>query len=227
MVEREERIVEVQPTADGSPTLYVPSMDEHYHSVKGALTESLHIFIHMGLQESHAEEPRVLEIGFGTGLNALLTLEEAKKGRVVHYTTLERFPLSQDVIEKLDYASFVSDEMASFYLSLHQAPWNSWVQLTPFFHLRKVEADFTVLELKEKYDVIYFDAFAPEKQPEMWSQEIFDQMYACLDEGGILVTYCAKGEVRRMLQRAGFTVERLPGPPQGKREILRARKIFP
>ena len=176
MVEREERIVEVQPTADGSPTLYVPSMDEHYHSVKGALTESLHIFIHMGLQESKAAEPRVLEIGFGTGLNALLTLEEAKKGRVVHYTTLERFPLSQDVIEKLDYASFVSDEMASFYLSLHQAPWNEWVQLTPFFHLRKVEADFTTLEIKEKYDVIYFDAFAPEKQPEMWSQEIFDKI---------------------------------------------------
>ena len=90
-----------------------------------------------------------------------------------------------------------------------------------------MEADFTTLEIKEKYDVIYFDAFAPEKQPEMWSQEIFDRMYACLDEGGILVTYCAKGEVRRMLQRAGFTVERLPGPPQGKREILRARKIFP
>jgi len=227
MVEGEERKVEIQSTADGSQTLFVPSLDEHYHSVKGALTESLHIFIHMGLRESKAAEPRVLEIGFGTGLNALLTLEEAKQGRAVHYTTLERFPLAMDVIEKLDYSAFVSEEMAPCFLSLHQSSWNEWVQLTPGFHLRKIEADFVTLEMKEKYDVVYFDAFAPEKQPEMWSQEVFNRMYACLNDDGILVTYCAKGEVRRRLQRAGFKVERLPGPPQGKREILRARKIFP
>ncbi len=225
MVEREERKVEIQATEDGSQTLFVPSLDEHYHSVKGALTESLHIFIRMGLQECRAAEPRVLEVGFGTGLNALLTLQEGK--RVVHYTTLERFPLPLEVVEKLDYPALVSAEAASSFLALHRGPWNQWVQITPDFHLRKMETDFTTLQLKEKYDVIYFDAFAPEKQPEMWSQEIFQRMFECLDTDGILVTYCAKGEVRRMLQRAGFTVERLPGPPQGKREILRARKIFP
>lgn len=227
MVEREERKVEIQATEDGSQTLFVPSLDEHYHSVKGALTESLHIFIRMGLQESRAAEPRVLEVGFGTGLNALLTLQETLLGKVVHYTTLERFPLPLEVVEKLDYPALVSAEAASSFLALHRAPWNQWVQIVPGFHLRKMETDFTTLQLKEKYDVIYFDAFAPEKQPEMWSQEIFQRMYDCLDTDGILVTYCAKGEVRRMLQRAGFIVERLPGPPQGKREILRARKIFP
>jgi tRNA U34 5-methylaminomethyl-2-thiouridine-forming methyltransferase MnmC len=146
---------------------------------------------------------------------------------VVHYTTLERFPLPLEVVEKLDYPALVSAEAASSFLALHRAPWNHWVQIVPGFYLRKMETDFTTLQLKEKYDVIYFDAFAPEKQPEMWSQEIFQRMYECLDNDGILVTYCAKGEVRRMLQRAGFIVERLPGPPQGKREILRARKKFP
>lgn len=217
--------VELQLTADGSQTLFVPSLDEHYHSVKGALTESVHIFLHMGLQESKAQEPRVLEVGFGTGLNAILTLQDSLlTGRKVHYTTLERYPLALDMVRQLDYPALLPPEAAAYYLKLHEAAWNEWVSLTPQFRLRKVETDFTRQTYRERYDVIYFDAFAPEKQPEMWSQEIFCRLYDCLDEGGILVTYCAKGVVRRMLQAAGFTVERLPGPPGGKREILRARK---
>lgn len=217
--------VELQLTADGSQTLFVPSLDEHYHSVKGALTESVHIFLHMGLQESKALEPRVLEVGFGTGLNAILTLQDSLlTGRKVHYTTLERYPLALDLVRQLDYPALLPPEAAAYYLKLHEAAWNEWVSLTPQFRLRKVETDFTRQTYRERYDVIYFDAFAPEKQPEMWSQEIFCRLYDCLDEGGILVTYCAKGVVRRMLQAAGFTVERLPGPPGGKREILRARK---
>lgn len=217
--------VELQLTADGSQTLFVPSLDEHYHSVKGALTESVHIFLHMGLQESKVLEPRVLEVGFGTGLNAILTLQDSLlTGRKVHYTTLERYPLALDLVRQLDYPALLPPEAAAYYLKLHEAAWNEWVSLTPQFRLRKVETDFTRQTYRERYDVIYFDAFAPEKQPEMWSQEIFCRLYDCLDEGGILVTYCAKGVVRRMLQAAGFTVERLPGPPGGKREILRARK---
>lgn len=217
-------IPQIQTTADGSQTLFVPSLDEHYHSVKGALTESLHIFIRMGLQECASPEPRVLEIGFGTGLNAWLTLQEAKKGRKVSYTTLEKYPLPQELIAQLDYPAQLSPSFAPYYLALHRAAWNTWVELTPSFQLRKVQADFTTVQFREEYDVIYFDAFAPEKQPEMWSQELFDRLYRCLAPEGIFVTYCAKGVVRRMLQASGFEVERLPGPPGGKREILRGRK---
>lgn len=217
--------VEIQTTADGSQTLFVGEMDEHYHSVKGALTESKHIFIETGLNKSLAEEPHVLEVGFGTALNAILTLQEAEiKHRHVHYTSLEKYPLPMDIAEQLDYPKLVNAEYADYFLELHRAEWNKWVDVTPFFHLRKIETDFTTLQIQEKYDVIYFDAFAPEKQEEMWSEEIFERMYNCLNYNGILVTYCAKGVIRRTLQSVGFKVERLQGPPNGKREILRATK---
>lgn len=216
--------VNIETTADGSQTLFVPSLDEHYHSVKGALTESMHIFIKMGLNESKALQPRILEIGFGTGLNALLTLCEADKGRKVRYTSLERYPLPREIIGQMSYPQMTPTDTTKEYQSIHDAKWNDWVSISQFFELRKIETDFTTTAIKEKYDVIYFDAFAPEKQPEMWTQEIFNKMYGCLENEGILVTYCAKGVVRRMLQGAGFTVERLAGPPGGKREILRARK---
>lgn len=217
--------VEIQTTADGSQTLFVGEMDEHYHSVKGALTESKHIFIETGLNKSLVEEPHVLEVGFGTALNAILTLQEAEiKHRHVHYTSLEKYPLPMDIAEQLDYPKLVNEEYADYFLELHRAEWNKWVDITPFFHLRKMETDFTTLHIQEKYDVIYFDAFAPEKQEEMWSEEIFKRMYNCLNDNGILVTYCAKGVIRRTLQSVGFQVERLQGPPNGKREILRATK---
>ena len=216
--------VDIQITDDGSQTIYVPSLDEHYHSVKGALTESLHIFIKTGLQHHPSPSPRVLEIGFGTGLNALLTIEVALRGRDIRYTTLERYPLSSEIVKQMDYARLVEENTAHYYQQIHDAQWNEWVDIIPTFHIRKIETDFTTYEFKDRYDVIYYDAFAPEKQPEMWSQEIFNRMYECLDENGILVTYCAKGIARRMLQAAGFKVERLQGPPGGKREILRATK---
>ncbi len=184
----------------------------------------MHIFIKMGLNESKALQPRILEIGFGTGLNALLTLCEADKGRKVRYTSLERYPLPREIIGQMSYPQMTPTDTTKEYQSIHDAKWNDWVSISQFFELRKIETDFTTTAIKEKYDVIYFDAFAPEKQPEMWTQEIFNKMYECLDNEGILVTYCAKGIVRRMLQGAGFTVERLAGPPGGKREILRARK---
>ncbi|MEY8685917.1 tRNA (5-methylaminomethyl-2-thiouridine)(34)-methyltransferase MnmD [Bacteroides sp. AN502(2024)] len=239
-----ERIIE--RTDDGSATLFVPELNEHYHSTKGARTESQHIFIDMGLKASSAASPRILEIGFGTGLNAWLTLKEAERsGRNIHYTGLELYPLDWQTVEQLSYISgdeqltihrkqSVTDEPSTsngeqqpaieLFKQLHTSPWGKDVQLTSHFTLRKIETDVNQWITEKRFDTIYFDAFAPEKQPEMWSQELFNRLYVLLDKGGILTTYCAKGIVRRMLQSAGFTVERLPGPPGGKREILRARK---
>lgn len=218
-------MIQIEQTADGSQTLFVPELNEHYHSVKGALTESEHIFIQMGLKHSSVEAPHVLEIGFGTGLNAFLTLLTADTDqRNIHYTTLERYPVTPALIEQLTYPELICPERKDDFQALHQAAWNTDVQLTPYFTLHKVETDFTSYTFPNTYDVIYFDAFAPEKQPEMWTQSLFDTLCQQLNPQGILTTYCAKGAVRRMLQAAGFTVERLPGPPGGKREILRATK---
>lgn len=209
----------IEQTADGSATLFVPELNEHYHSVKGARTESQHIFIDMGLKASEAVEPYILEVGFGTGLNALLTLETAEAAqRKVHYTGIELYPLSWEMTEPLGYSN------NPLFKTLHIIPWEEDTIITPCFTLRKVQANFTTFTTNRLFDIIYFDAFAPEKQPEMWSQELFDRLHVIMSEKGILTTYCAKGVVRRMLQTAGFTVERLPGPPGGKREILRARK---
>jgi tRNA U34 5-methylaminomethyl-2-thiouridine-forming methyltransferase MnmC len=217
--------MKLEQTADGSYTLYVPELDEHYHSVKGALTESKHIFIDMGLKHSSVTSPHILEIGLGTGLNCVLTLLEAKESqRHVYYTGIERYPLNEEIIHKLNYPSIIGKECEEDYFAIHQAPWEEDVCLSPWFTLHKMEGDFTHYSFEQKYDIIYFDAFAPEKQPEMWEQSLFDNLYQVLNEGGILTTYCAKGVVRRMLQTAGFKVERLPGPPGGKREILRATK---
>lgn len=210
----------IEKTDDGSATLFVPELNEHYHSTKGARTESQHIFIDMGLKASAATSPRILEIGFGTGLNAWLTLEEAEKShRDVHYTGLELYPLEWEMVEQLGYITHPLFEQ------IHTSPWEVDVHLTQHFTLKKMQMDVTsMIGESSSADIIYFDAFAPEKQPEMWSQELFTQLYVLLNEEGILTTYCAKGIVRRMLQAAGFKVERLPGPPGGKREILRARK---
>lgn len=213
----------IEQTADGSATLYVPELNEHYHSIKGARTESQHIFIDMGLKYVQAAQPHVLEIGFGTGLNAFLSLLAANKiQRKVHYTGLELYPLEWNSIAGLTY----SDD--PLFQQIHAAGWETEINLGPYFTLLKKKADFTKIHKENinepRYDVVYFDAFAPEKQPEMWEQQLFDHLYAVTNEGGALTTYCAKGVIRRMLQKAGFVVERLPGPPGGKREILRAIK---
>lgn len=213
----------IEKTDDGSATLFVPELNEHYHSTKGARTESQHIFIDMGLKASDSLAPRVLEIGFGTGLNAWLTLEEAERsGRNIHYTGLELYPLEWQMIEQLDYVA-----NKELFKQLHTAPWGVEVPITAHFSLLKTEVDVNKWQTEDSFDLIYFDAFAPEKQPEMWSQELFNRLYVLLNDGGILTTYCAKGVIRRMLQAAGFIVERLPGPPGGKREILRAGKNSP
>lgn len=218
-------MIQLEQTADGSYTLFIPELDEHYHSIKGALTESKHIFINMGLKHSVLHTPHILEIGFGTGLNAFLTLLEAEKeDKYIRFTTLERYPLDIDIIRQMHYPEQIAPSRSIDYYALHEADWNIPTEITPHFTLHKIDCDFTSFQFDSEYDLIYFDAFAPEKQPEMWDQQLFNTLYHHTKPGGILTTYCAKGIVRRMLQSAGYIVERLPGPPGGKREILRATK---
>jgi tRNA U34 5-methylaminomethyl-2-thiouridine-forming methyltransferase MnmC len=209
---------QLQITADGSHTLFLPEMDEHYHSINGAIQESRHVYIEAGFNQCRKEIIRVLEMGFGTGLNALLTALEAEKRDVkVVYTSLEKYPLSAEITEKLNYSNLNND----LYYQIQAAEWGKSIVVTPFFVLHKVIIDFRDYDYSSgQYDVVYYDAFAPDKQPDVWSQELFDAIHASLNHGGILTTYCAKGHIRRMMQQAGFTVERIPGPP-GKREMLR------
>jgi len=208
-------------TEDGSHTLFVPAIDECYHSSHGAIQESKHIFIEAGLKQCEKSEIRVLEIGFGTGLNAFLTLIEAERsGKQIQYISLEKYPVDIEKALQLNYPEELSPENRNRFELMHASRWNKEIQISPNFTLEKIETDFTRYDFREKYDVIYFDAFSPEKQPEMWSQERFDKIFEHCNTGAILTTYCAKGVVRRAMQAAGFKVERLPGPP-GKREILR------
>lgn len=219
----------LETTADGSHTFYLPALDEHYHSVNGALRESLHVFIEAGWKQrlscgSVLPVVRMLEIGFGTGLNAFLTLLEADAARQpVLFHTIERYPLGDEAVQALNYAELAAPARREAFLSLHGALWNRPARITPFFTLHKLSADCLTCTLPGTFDLIYFDAFAPDKQPEMWNQPLFDTLFRHTADGGILTTYCAKGAVRRMLQAAGYRVERLPGPP-GKREMLRAQK---
>ncbi len=214
-------------TGDGSYTLYLGSLNETYHSRFGAVTESLHVFIRMGLEERYAvDRSSVLyvgEMGFGTGLNALLTLRWAHQNKVkIIYETFDKFPLDFSVIENLNYTEKGSG-FDSFFVEMHKAPWNKEAELTPFFTLHKHQMDFRDIDVENAWDVIYFDAFGPDKQPGLWDIHMMKKMYLAMRNGGIFVTYSAKGEVRRNLLKAGFEVEKLPGPP-GKREMLRARK---
>ena len=216
----------IQKTEDGSPTIYLPELDEHYHSVHGAIQESSHIFIKAGLRSLPAGHIRILEVGFGTGLNAFLTLLETfnNPDLSIEYFTVERYPLSTDITEQLDYPHLLAPDRADLFAALHRAPWDKPVNITPAFTLHKIEGDIATVPLPDDINLIYFDAFAPEKQPEMWDENLFRTLYRLMAAEGILTTYCAKGAVRRMLQAIGFRVERLPGPPGGKREILRATK---
>ena len=211
-------------TADGSHTLYVPTINESYHSVYGAIGESTFIFIEHGLRACTKNDVKVLEVGFGTGLNALLTaLEASRTGKNIHYTTLELHPVTLQQVRQLNYPSLLADS-GDLFEKIHASAWETDAVISAHFVLHKMKADFTVCSLPGMYDMVYFDAFSPEKQPEMWTASCFEKIAAhCLPDA-VLTTYCAKGSVRRTLQQVGFHVERLPGP-SGKREIIRGIKI--
>jgi len=209
-------------TADGSTTLRLDHMNECYHSTHGAMRESEHVFINAGLNACNRRPlADVLELGFGTGLNALLTQQWAEKFCIaVSMVSVEKFPLGPEFTDKLVFPGIAPEVI----VRLHEAPWNERVWMSPFFSIEKHEVDFRDFVYdSETFDVVYFDAFSPEKQPELWTDSVFEKMIDLMWMGGSLVTYCAKGDVRRGLQRAGFKVEKLKGPP-GKREMLRAIK---
>lgn len=212
----------IERTADGSPTLFLPELDERFHSKHGAIQEAQHVFISMGFDALNQEQNCILEIGFGTGLNALLTAIQAEKTQKnIQYIGLEAYPLEPHLWQAIDYG--LSDS-GKWYTSMHEGPWENWQEVSPHFALKKCQAFMEDFHPEFLVDCIYYDAFGPRAQEEMWEEKCFFQLFQWLKPGGILVTYCAKGSVRRAMLAAGFEVERLPGPP-GKREMLRAKKV--
>lgn len=211
-------------TADGSSTIQLSEWDEQYHSKHGAIQEAKHVFIKMGLTPFfNHRKIALLEIGFGTGLNALLTQQEAESNNLeVVYEAIEAYPVSEEELLHINFSEQLKISQPIFN-KLHQAKWEVKRQLTPHFHLKKRKQFINEIQDLNTFDLIYFDAFGPRVQPELWTALIFLKMFNALKSGGVLVTYSAKGAVRRAMLSVGFTVERLQGPP-GKREMLRATK---
>ncbi len=213
-------------TEDGSSTLYLPKLNEHYHSTYGAIQESNHVFIEHGLKSCTKKNSiNIFEVGFGTGLNALLTFMNTPKNLSVNYFTIESMPLSKDIVAHLNYPDILDLDMhkKDIWKTIHSSAWNQKVALSATFSIKKIKGGIENYNSNENIDICYFDAFSPKVQPNIWSVEIIQKIYGSMNVGGILVTYCAKGIVRRRLNQAGFTTEKLPGPP-GKREMIRARK---
>lgn len=216
---------EIILTEDGSHTLFIPELNEHYHSVHGAIQESEYIFIKCGLNFSKADPVRIFEVGFGTGLNAFLTaIYASSQNRKIIYTSIEKYPLPDSLINELNYKSFFPRESAYLFDRIHKGKWNIAQEISNNFTLNKIEGDITKQEIRGDYDLIFFDAFGPDKQPEMWTDEVFKKIAEITVPNGVLLTYSVKGEVKRMLRKYGFKVNRLPGPP-GKHQIIRAVKI--
>jgi tRNA U34 5-methylaminomethyl-2-thiouridine-forming methyltransferase MnmC len=225
--------VEVRTTADGSPTLYVPALDEHYHSHHGAAQESRHVFIEAGLRPlldagwGQNGLLCILEVGLGTALNALLTLEAARAaGALISYDGYETFPLPTTALTALSAQWAKKPSLSIAFKEIHAAPWGVVMEIDETLFLTKIQQPVQDADLgTDFYGLIYFDAFAPEKQPELWTEEVFRKLYAAAAPGAVLVSYCAQGQFRRNLRAAGWLTEKLPGPP-GKREMTRARKAL-
>lgn len=230
---------ELKITDDGSTTLYIPQWNEQYHSMHGALQEALHVFIDKGLehrltQKKTLKNLKLLEIGFGTGLNAFLTLkhllefnkEDSRQNDLeIEYQTLEAYPVTAQEISQLNFTDLIpcQKELKNYFDKLHEVDWESKQEIHKNFFIHKRKLLIEDFKDQKYYDLIYYDAFGSRVQPELWTQDIFQKMYDALENQGVLVTYSAKGSVRRALQNVGFTVERLEGP-KGKREMLRATK---
>ena len=217
---------EVINTADGSKTIRIVDLDENYHSSHGALQEAEHVFIKNGIEAFKDEKHlSIFEMGFGTGLNAFLTCLNALENDLnIDYDGIEAYPVSIEEMNQLDYDSLKGSEYSSIFNKIHSTSWNQKNEINSNFSLTKIENKIENFSFqKEKYNIVYYDAFGPRAQEEMWSLEIFQKLYTSIKEGGFLVTYCAKGQVKRDLKTAGFKIEALPGPP-GKREMTRAWK---
>jgi len=217
-------MAEITITEDGSHTIYVPELDEHYHSVHGAIQESMHIFIRNGFENFEKDRINILEIGFGTGLNAYLTaLSNKALCKNVHYTSIEKFPLPDGITERLNYNSLIPGADPALFRLLHSSSWNTDIRIDTNFVIHKIKADLTEYFPEGIFDLVYFDAFGPDKQPEMWKSEIFAKIAEHTSGDAVLMTYSAKGDVKRKLRSNGFKVKLLPGPP-GKRHIIKALK---
>lgn len=216
-------------TEDGSHSIAIPAINVTYHSIHGAIQESMHVFIEAGLRyvinSSTTKQLNLLEIGFGTGLNTLLTAIEAEKiGTSIYYVGIEPYPLSNEEVCSLNYCALLGrKDLQDDFIKMHQCEWNKSIAVTGNLLIYKSNQKLQSFEENKKFDLIYFDAFAPNAQPELWTKEVFEKLYGMMAAGGILVTYCSKGDVRRAMQAAGFSVEKIPGPPH-KREMLRAVK---
>ncbi|MDO9261459.1 MAG: tRNA (5-methylaminomethyl-2-thiouridine)(34)-methyltransferase MnmD [Flavobacteriaceae bacterium] len=217
-------------TSDGSTTIFLPEWQETYHSTHGAIQEAYHVFIKNGfyhcLEQRKLNAIHLLEIGFGTGLNCLITcLESEKSSIIIDYVGIEAFPITDAEFQQLNYIDELNlNDKKTVFEAIHQAIWNKKTKISPHFNLLKRLDKFENIRDENCYDLIYFDCFGAQVQPELWTEIIFEKMYKALKLNGILVTYAAKGSVRRAMQTVGFQVERLAGPP-GKREKLRALKL--
>ncbi len=215
--------VKIKVTSDGSVTLYSETFKENYHSTAGAVAESEHVFINAGLKKLNINGIKILEVGFGTGLNAFLTLHEAIRSKIlIDYFAIELYPLEEKILQVLNNSEPFKSDILSFTL-LHKYVSDQRMKINNYFNLTVINDDIINASLGEGYNLVYFDAFSPEVQPELWTENMFAKIFNSMTKGGILNTYCAKGIVRRNMQNAGFLVERLPGLPP-KREMLSARK---
>ncbi len=210
---------------DGSHTLFRADLDETYHSIHGAIQESKHVFIHAGFDRIEPKETiSIFEMGFGTGLNALLTLQKATVNKQkIYYNTIEAFPLEEKIINELNYSDLLEQGNSDYFQKIHHCPWEAACEINDFFTIEKNHIEIENYILNKSFDLIYYDAFSPDKQESLWSVAIFEKLYKSLNTNGILVTYSAKGIVKRALRAAGFEVKRLQGPP-GKHHMLLAIK---
>lgn len=218
---------EIKTTSDGSKTLYINELNESYHSQHGAFNEAIHVFIKNGLNLINHCEINILELGFGTGLNLFVTFDEFlknKENQIIHYFSLEKYPISASEIEELKYFELFENEITKdIYHKSHEAKWNETVEIYPNFFLTKIQTDFFELKNIElpEIDLVYFDCFGARVQPDLWEKPLFEMVTDKMKAGGLLTTYSSKGSVRRILKELGFRVEKKQGPP-GKREMVNA-----